>query len=384
MTRPAADPGAYRRDQVIWSAFGALFGFGILNAVLGPALPFLRAELGLSYLEGSLHQVAFAVGGGTAGMLTAGGRNRLSRRATVAAGLTAGGLAGLAIGYGPTALVTVPAAGLVSGAGTAAVSALWAALADRHSGHRAAALSEGEVAVSLAGVLTPTLFGLFAGTPWGWRCAFAAAAVMAVVAAGGVLLSGLPEPIAPAPDPAPGVAGPFRLSPTLVTIFAVVGLEFALSFWLASFLDDDVGLSRDRAAATVAALYAAHLVGRLVTSRLARRVPARPLLGVALGVVVAGSPVLLGATDPVVALVGIMIVGAGTGATFPLASTLHVQASPRGADGALGQILAVAAIGQVTGPLAAGALAQVADLRAGLVVVPACALLAAATLRKRP
>ena len=166
--------------------------------------------------------------------------------------------------------------------------------------------------------------------------------------------------------------------------FAVVGLEFALSFWLASFLDDDVGLSRDRAAATVAALYAAHLVGRLVTSRVARRVPARPLLGVALGVVVAGSPVLLGATDPVVALVGIMVVGAGTGATFPLASTLHVQASPRGADGALGQILAVAAIGQVTGPLAAGALAQVADLRAGLVVVPACALLAAATLRKRP
>lgn len=43
--------------------FSVLFGFGVLNAILGPALPYLRAEEHL-YLTGALHQLAFAVGGG--------------------------------------------------------------------------------------------------------------------------------------------------------------------------------------------------------------------------------------------------------------------------------------------------------------------------------
>jgi len=34
-----------------------------------------------------------------------------------------------------------------------------------------------------------------------------------------------------------------RLQPTLVVVFAIVALEFALSFWLASYLNDDVGLA---------------------------------------------------------------------------------------------------------------------------------------------
>lgn len=46
-------PGAgYHRDVFTWTAFGALIGFGFLNAVLGPALPYLRAVEGTTYLVG--------------------------------------------------------------------------------------------------------------------------------------------------------------------------------------------------------------------------------------------------------------------------------------------------------------------------------------------
>ena len=41
------------------------------------------------------------------------------------------------------------------------------------------------------------------------------------------------------------------------------------------------------------------------------------------------------------------------GGTFPLASALHVTASHRTADQALGQILTVAGLGQIAGPLVA-------------------------------
>src|SRR5262249_32518347 len=68
-------------------------------------------------------------------------------------------------------------------------------------------------------------------------------------------------------------------------------------------------------------------------------------------------PVLLVATGAPQAVAGLAITGIGIGATFPLASALHVAASPGGAggaggaDGALGQVLAAAAVGQVVGPV---------------------------------
>ena len=81
-----------------------------------------------------------------------------------------------------------------------------------------------------------------------------------------------------------------RLQPTLLIIFAVVALEFALSFWLARYLNDDVGLARPSAAALVSALYAANLTGRLLASRLARTHAPEHLLFAAIGLVLAGLP----------------------------------------------------------------------------------------------
>jgi len=165
-----------------------------------------------------------------------------------------------------------------------------------------------------------------------------------------------------------------------VIVFAIVALEFALSFWLASYLDDDVGLDRQTAVALVSVLYAANLTGRLLASRLARTHPPEQLLFAALGCVLAGLPCLLAATSATAAVPGIVLAGAGIAALFPLISSLHVQGSGHTADSALGEILTIAALGQIAGPLLAGAIAQASSLRAGLLVLPALALLAGAGL----
>ena len=44
----------YHRDAATWSMFAALFAFGVLNAVLGPALPYLREAEDLSYVAANL------------------------------------------------------------------------------------------------------------------------------------------------------------------------------------------------------------------------------------------------------------------------------------------------------------------------------------------
>lgn len=115
--------------------------------------------------------------------------------------------------------------------------------------------------------------------------------------------------------------------------------------------------------------------------------PVLPFLRAELGLTyltVLGTPALLSTGLPWLVVVGIVMTGIGTGATFPLASALHVQASPRGADGALGQTLTVAALAEIVGPLGAGAIAQVADLRVGLLVVPGFAVVAGLSLLRHP
>jgi fucose permease len=189
-------------------------------------------------------------------------------------------------------------------------------------------------------------------------------------------------PVAAAEEPA-ATRRPVRLSPTLVTVFAIVALEFSLSFWLASFLTDDVGLGRGFAAAVVSLLYAANLVGRVAISRLARTLATDRLLAGALALGLVGVVVLLSATASAVALVGIAIAGVGIGATFPLIASLHVADNVRRADAAFGEVLTVAAFGQVLGPLAVALVAQAAGLRAGLVLLPALTLLGLGALARR-
>jgi MFS family permease len=157
----AHDEHGYRRNPATWVAFAALFAFGLLNAMLGPVLPYLRRSEHISYIVGALHQVAFAVGGMTAGLLAT--RSRGPRRRTIALGLTGAALAGLLLAYGGILPATIVAALLISAFGTAALIRTWALLSDLHTAHRAVAMTEGEVAVSLAGVLTPALVSVCAG-----------------------------------------------------------------------------------------------------------------------------------------------------------------------------------------------------------------------------
>jgi fucose permease len=385
-TAPAAAP-PFQRDRFTWAAYGALLSFGFLMSVLGPALPYLRSVEHITYLTGALHQFAYAAGGGIAGLLA--GRSRLGRAATIRFGLLGAAAAGLGLGFGDRVAITVPAALLVGFLSTSALIALWAALADAHRARRAVAMTEGEVAVSFGGILAPLLLAGLAATALTWRFTFAVGAGVVVLAVVGCSRVRIPERAPGQGARAPQAEGgserdrSWRMTPTLAIVFAIVSLEFGLSFWLASYLNVSVGLERGVAVALVAALYGANLAGRLLASRLARRIAADRLLAMALATALVGLPILLVATSAVAATLGFVITGIGIGAMFPLTSSLHVGESPRGADGALGQVLVVAALGQTFGPLTVAIVAQSANLRVGLLMLPALVLAAAAALAVR-
>lgn len=377
MSLTAAPP--YRRDAMTWAVYSGLLAFGFLNAVLGPALPYLRATEHISYLVSAFHQVAFAIGGGLAGLIAVRTETVLGRGTTIRVGLVLAAIAALGIGYGGSVEVTVFSAFLVSLFGTSALVRMWAALADAHGERRTVAMAEGEVSVSLGGIVTPLLVGALAATALTWRFSFVAGGILVVAAAAAMGTVRIP---APTPrrraDGAPSRR--FVLMPTLVIVLAIVALEFSLTFWLASYLDDTVGLGRGTAVVMVSGLYAANLVGRLLASHFARSTGTELLLAASLVAGLVGVAILLAAGGAGVAAAGIAVAGMGVGAMFPLASSLHVGASSRNADGAIGQVLSIAALGQITGPLLVGAIAQAAGLRAGLAIIPALILITGAAL----
>jgi MFS family permease len=181
--------------------FSGLFGFGVLNAILGPALPYLRAEEHLSYVPGALYQLAFALGGGLAGVLAIRVEARLGRGVTIRFGLVLAAVAGLAVGYGDTIEITVPAAFFMSLFASSALVRMWAALADVHRQRRTVAMTEGEVTVSLGGIVVPLILAGVAATVLAWRFAFVAGAavVIAAVLAMGAVRIPRSEPVA-SPD----------------------------------------------------------------------------------------------------------------------------------------------------------------------------------------
>jgi MFS family permease len=372
----------YRRNPITWVAFVELLSFGVLNAGLGAALPFLRDAEHFSYLGGVLHQVAFSVGGGLAGILTARVRHMPGRPWTIRGGLLGAAVAWLGVGYGDRLAITATAAFLVSLLATAALIRLWAVLADVHGPRRAVAMAEGEVWVSLGGIISPLLIAAMAGTAFGWRSAFVLAALLVAASVLFTLRVPIPPPVARTP-PESGTdrSSSRRFPPLLVVVFAIVALEFALTFWLASYLADDVGLNRQLAVTMVSGLYAANLLGRVLASRLAQRFRVEPVLAGALAVVLVGLPILLTAQNAMTAELGLAIAGVGIAATFPLTSALHVATSRHGADAAMGQVLAIASVGQMCGPLVVAVLAQVSNLRVGLIALVGFTLLAAGALR---
>lgn len=361
------------RGRLTWTVFAALAAFGVLNAGLGPALPYLRAAEHLSYVQGVLLQVAFAVGGGVAGLLTARADPGWPRAIVIRGGLLAAALCWLLVGYGGTLPVRVAAAGLVSLFGSAAVVRMWAVLADVHGPRRTVALAEGEVAVSLGGIVSPLLIGLMVGSPLGWRGAFGLAAALTGLAV--ALTAAVTVPA----HRAGRTPGP---PPTLLIAAAVVALEFGIAFWLASYLTDAVHFGLDAAVASVSGLYVASLAGRLLVGRLAGRFATATLLAGALLLAIAGLATLIAAGSAVVAEIGVAVAGAGIGAMFPLVSSLHVAATAGVADTAVGEVFAAASVGQLLGPLLVAPLAQLAGFRIAFLLLLGYALVAILALAR--
>jgi len=367
----------FRRDRLTWLAYLMLAWFAYLQAAPGLVIVHLRDELDLSYSTGGLHVAAFAAGSLVAGIISARLERAIGRRTLFwsSAALMGAGTVGLAVGR--VAAATVGSVLLMGLGGGLLLVTIQAALADHHGARRAVALTEANVAASIAYLVLIGLLSLTAALHVGWRAALLVPPVVLVLAwwTNRRLAIDAPPPSTVEHDRLPGV---FWIAATM--LFCMVAAEWCITAWGASFVADAAGVPTDTAVGLMAGFFGGVVAGRTIGSRLTRRHDPERLLALALAVTAAGFAVLWPSTGPVQALVGLSLLGIGLGNLFPMGLAVTVALAPGRAALASARAVGATSFAVLLAPLTVGTLADATSLTAALGVVPVALVLAAVGL----
>jgi predicted MFS family arabinose efflux permease len=367
MTPPTSP---FIRDRLTWLAYTMLAYLGFSQAMLGPLMPFLRAELDLNYTRGGLLPATLAMGLILSGLVADTFARYGSRRV-----IFWGGALGLAISVvllglsRQFELALLAVLGMGFGSSLTQVM-LQAILSDQHADRRAIALTEANVAASLSITLTPLVIGILQGTGAGWRTI----SVLVVLFLTLVALPFLRQPIPEATVRIESVNDKGRLPFVFwlywIVLLFIVAIEMSIAVWGTEYLFSVVGLDRTDAVLGYSAFPAAMLVGRMAGSRLTRRWSSYSLLLIALGITLAGFPLFWLARLPVLNILGLFITGLGIANHYPLTLSLAIglaagQSNTASARASLGVGSAL-----LTAPLLLGWLADRLSLQYAYAIVP--------------
>jgi fucose permease len=375
------------RSRALWALYALLSLFAFAENMIGPAVPFLRAEFHLDYGAAALHMSAFALGQMFGGLAASVCVRRLGLRRSIW-----GGMLGMLAGMTGFVLAPVPALSLasilfMSFTGCVSLSCLQTSISGLAGPFRSQALMEANVAASVMSALAP--FVLVAGVALGlgWRVFWPAFALCLAAAC----LFGA-RPIATAvPDAGAGkaAAGKQRLPAAFWKVWALtfiaVGVEWSVGFWATEYLKGLPGHSFGLAAAGAGVFQIAAVAGRLVSSRLMGRLKERRMLVVAMALTLLGFPLYWLRADALSALAGLALCGFGVSNFYPLALSLSIGAAEGQTAAASSWAAAAAGAAIFSMPLLLGLVADRAGLSAALLAAPIGLLLMGLLLiRKRP
>jgi predicted MFS family arabinose efflux permease len=274
-------PTTLLRDRLTWLGYFFIAYLAYGQSVLGPSLPFIRAERGYDYNQTSLHLVLFALGSLLAGLF---GARFITRFGLSAA--TWGSSVFLLVGYviisvGQNIFPTTFGC-LISGFfASISLQATQTILTNRHGPRRAIAITEANIAASIAATTAPFLVSSFERIGITWRGGIYIMVVLLLVV----------WPLARQISFGAGQAGPSQAKlapeqgqlPRLFWLFALAlscgtAVEWSITYWGGDFLEKSVGLLRVDATSLMSLFFLAMLIGRVVGSRLTLRFQSQQLL----------------------------------------------------------------------------------------------------------
>jgi MFS family permease len=346
---------SYRRDRRTWAAYLLLGLFAYLETSLGPAMPFIRAQLGLGYAEASLNFSAFATGAISVGLTGEMWLRRLGRNRALW-----GGMAGMIVGvllvaFSPSLAGTILGAFVMGSFGTVSLIANQAVLSDLHGEQRTIALTESNVAATATAVMAPLVIGSLAAAGLAWQTGVVLTVPWLLLLWWTFRGVRFPQILPGARHREGGQHLPLAFWVLCLVLFLVSAVEWCIAYWGADFLASVVGFPRATAATAMTLFFVAMAGGRVIGSRLARRYRGVNLLAVAIVIALVGFLLYWLAPQPALSLTGLFVAGFGIANLYPLTVAVATGAAPNLVDRATAR-LAVASGGGLQGaPLVVGA-----------------------------
>lgn len=384
MIEPAT-PAPTSARQIMWASYSMLLVFGLSVGLPGPAVPSLQDAFGLSYAGAALHLTLFSVGSAVGSALDNRLGRRLHRTTLLRASLIAVAIGAALCGLAPTVAVSLIGITIMGFGGTIAINIAHGVLGSEHTDGRGTVLANAHLFAAL-GLASAAVVVAGARAVGQWRLAFAVPVVVVAV----ILLTRQPQRLPAHTDTAPETPVVRIPTSTAVRIGGMVlalsvAVEWAVTFWAASFLRDPVGLAPAVADGITIGVLASLVLGRWLLGRLTRRRAASLLLRSAFAITIAMSvPYLVGPRLPdpagiIVPVAALVVLCLTVTMLFPLALAVTLTAAGGSAteqQHASATALGMGAAGAVITPYVLGATADATTLTTALVVLPAGAVIA--------
>lgn len=359
------------RSAYIWILYLLLGLFSFTLTMIGPMVPYLQAETGMSFTLAGLHQTVVAVGMVLMGFVA----SRFIGRAGLQKSLWFS-LAGMILGISVMTL----GRGLVFSMGgilfmslcaTLMLAAIQTCFSREPAAYRGRYIMEANVVASILTMLVPLVLLLGRGTVLGWR-------IVLPFMAGTALLLGIPgqsitgkklNSMTIAADSASGrLSGHFWRM--WLIIFLGVTVEWAIGFWCMTYLLSLAGSTLETAAMGTVVLGLSAVAGRLVSSRLGHRFSDKQMIFAVLLIVGIGFPLYWAQASLTLTFAGLILCGFGAATFYPLGLALALNAAP--GNGTKASSLAPVASGAAIGmaPFLLGRLADLTSMKLALLYIP--------------
>jgi fucose permease len=256
-----------------------------------------------------------------------------------------------------------------------------ALVADLSAGARSAGLSLLGVFFGIGAFGLPFVLGLLLDAV-GYTAVIAALGGLVAIVLAYFLVVQFPAPKQPQGFP---LRDALRLTrdPVLLLLGLILffesGMEITMGGWTAAYVNDVLALPGDRALLLLSLYWVGMTVARLLLGTVLSGLSHRRVLLPSLALALVGVLLLLMAETQALAAAGVLLVGAGFAAVFPVVLGLVGDRYPQLSGTAFSLVLVMALTGGTLLPLATGVLGDRFGLRLSLLIVPAALLSAAAT-----
>ena len=374
----------YNRKLVFWASCMGMLLFGITMTTLGPILPKIMLQFGIDKANAgalfSLMSLGILLGSLIFGPLV--DRYGYKELLILCSVFVLAGLEGIAMT--PT-LGLLKAAVFIFGFGGGIINGGTNALvSDISEEGRGAGLALLGVFFGIGAFSIPLILGLFLDL-FSYRAIIAGVGVIVLIPMVFFVFIRFPE--AKQKQGFPIRKGASLLKETTLLLFGLIlflesGMEITAGGWTTAFFNEELAMSANRAVYFQSLFWVGMMLARLLLGTTLKNSRPSRLLYLFIGLAFTGSILLLVSRSLILAAAGILIIGAGFAAVYPLilgyVGDLYSQLSGT----AFSIVLVMALTGGMILPWLAGVLGDAYGLRTSFLIIPVSLLVMMVILRR--